>query len=112
MVVNPLINGYEFTKCLIDGGSSLRIMYLETLHKLRFTETNLNHSATSLFRVVPGRQEKSLGYISLKVAFGNEDSFREETITFEVVPFKSTYHVIFGHSTFYDFHARPCYIYN
>jgi hypothetical protein len=28
MVVNPLIQGYEFYKCLMDGGSSLNIMYM------------------------------------------------------------------------------------
>jgi hypothetical protein len=62
--------------------------------------------------VVPGRQAKSLGSITLKVAFGDENNYREEPIAFEVVPFKSTYHVIFGHPTFHSFHARPCYIYN
>jgi hypothetical protein len=29
-----------------------------------------------------------------------------------VVPFKSTYHVIFGRPAFHSFHARLCYIYN
>jgi hypothetical protein len=29
-----------------------------------------------------------------------------------VVPFKSTYHVIFGRPAFHSFHAWPCYIYN
>jgi hypothetical protein len=29
-----------------------------------------------------------------------------------VVPFKITYHVIFGRPAFHSFHARPCYIYN
>ncbi|KAK1615994.1 hypothetical protein QYE76_021511 [Lolium multiflorum] len=33
-------------------------------------------------------------------------------ITFEVVPFKSSYHVIFGRRTYHKFHARACYIYN
>jgi hypothetical protein len=62
--------------------------------------------------VVPGRQAKSLGSITLKVAFGDENNFCKEPITFEVVPFKSRYHVIFGRPAFHSFHARPCYIYN
>jgi hypothetical protein len=62
--------------------------------------------------VVPGRQAKSLGFITLKVAFGDENNFSEEPITFEVVPFKTTYHMIFGHQAFHSFHGRPCYIYN
>jgi hypothetical protein len=112
MVVNPLIQGYEFSKCLMDGGSSLNIMYMETLTKLGLTKTQLRHSAVTFYGVVPGRQAKSLGSITLKVAFGDENNYREEPITFEVVPFKSTYHVIFGCPAFHNFHARPCYIYN
>ncbi|KAK1620063.1 hypothetical protein QYE76_025580 [Lolium multiflorum] len=46
------------------------------------------------------------------VAFGDVHNFREEKITFEVVPFKSSYHVIFGRPTYHKFHARACYIYN
>jgi hypothetical protein len=30
----------------------------------------------------------------------------------EVVPFKSTYHVIVDRPAFHSFHARLCYIYN
>jgi hypothetical protein len=62
--------------------------------------------------VVPSRQAKSLEAITLKVSFGDENNYREEPITFEVVPFKSTYHMIFGRPVFHSFHARPCYIYN
>jgi hypothetical protein len=75
LVVNPLIQGYEFSKCchFLWSGS---------------------------------------WPIALKVTFGDENNYREEPITFEVVPFKSTYHVIFGRPAFHNFHARPCYIYN
>jgi hypothetical protein len=112
MVVNPLIQGYKFSKCLMDGGSSLNIMYVETLTKLGLTKTQLHHSAVTFYGVVPSRQGKSLGSITLKVAFGDENNYRKEPITFEVVPFKSTYHVIFGRPAFHSFYARPCYIYN
>jgi hypothetical protein len=112
MVVCPVIHGYEFYKCLMDGGNSLNIMYVETLTKLSLTKTQLRHSAITFYGVVPGRQAKSLRSITLKVAFGSEENYREEPITFEVVPFKSTYYVIFGRPAFHSFHARPCYIYN
>jgi hypothetical protein len=112
VVVNPLIQGYEFSKCLMDGGSSLNIMYVETLTKLGLTKTQLRHSPVTFYVVVPGRQAKSLVSITLKVAFGDENNFRKEPITFEVVPFKRTYHVIFGRPVFHNFHARPCNIYH
>jgi hypothetical protein len=112
MVVCPVIHGYEFSKCLMDGDSSLNIMYVETLTKLGLTKTQLCHSVVTFYGVVPGCQAKSLGSITLKVAFGSEENYREEPITFEVVPFKSTYHMIFGRPAFHSFYARPCYIYN
>jgi hypothetical protein len=96
----------------MDGSSSLNNMYVETLTKLGLTKIQLRYSVVTFYGVVPSHQAKSLGSITLKVAFGNEKNYREEPITFEVVPFKSTYHVIFGRPAFHSFHARLCYIYN
>jgi hypothetical protein len=81
MVVNPLIQGYEFSKCLMDGGNSLNIMYVETLTKLGLTKTQLRHSAVTFYGVVPGRQAKSLGSITLKVSFGDENTSAMKIIT-------------------------------
>ena len=33
-------------------------------------------------------------------------------MTFELVPFKSVYHVIFGRDIFHTFMAKPCFVYN
>ncbi|KAK1669924.1 hypothetical protein QYE76_058083 [Lolium multiflorum] len=97
--------------CLMDGGASLNIMYLETLERMNLTKEQLKHSTTEFHGVVPGKKENSLGSIKLPVAFGDVNNFREEMITL-VVPFKSSYHVIFGRLTYHKFHARACYIYN
>jgi hypothetical protein len=77
MVVNPMIQGYEFSKCVMDGGNSLNIMYVETLTKLGLTKTQLRHSAVTFYGVVSSRQAKSLGSITLKVAFSDENNYRE-----------------------------------
>ncbi|KAK1626676.1 hypothetical protein QYE76_000991 [Lolium multiflorum] len=112
LVVSPRIDGYDFSKCLMDGGASLNIMYPETLEQMNLTKEHLKHSTTEFHGVVPGKKANSLGSITLPVAFGVINNFREEKITFEVVPFKSSYHVIFGRPTYHKFHARACYIYN
>ncbi|KAK1697615.1 hypothetical protein QYE76_014312 [Lolium multiflorum] len=111
LVVSPRIDGYDFSKCLMDGGASLNIMYLETLERMNLTKEQLKHN-TEFHGVVPGKKAKSLCSIRLLVAFGDVNNFREEMITFEVVPFKSSYRVIFGRPTYHKFHARACYIYN
>jgi hypothetical protein len=43
-----------------------------------------------------GKQAKLLGQIDLPVTFGDKSNFRTETLTFEVVGFHRTYHVILG----------------
>src|SRR3954466_9144832 len=44
LVVSPRIDGYDFSKCLMDGGASLNIMYLETMEKMNRTRENLEHN--------------------------------------------------------------------
>src|SRR3954462_12843654 len=61
MVINPLINGNEFTKCMVDSGSSINIMYLDTLKKMNLTGANLRRTNTIFHGVVPGREARSLG---------------------------------------------------
>ena len=76
------------------------------------SESQLTHSTVKFHGIVPGRQASSMGKITLKVTFGNAENFRTEDVSFEVVPFKSAYHAIFGRPAFASFMARPCYIYN
>ncbi|KAK1631039.1 hypothetical protein QYE76_005354 [Lolium multiflorum] len=60
LVVSPRIDGYDFSKCLMDGGASLNIMYLETLERMNLTKEQLKHSNTefhgvSSYHVIFGR---------------------------------------------------------
>src|SRR4051812_2601220 len=112
MVINPLIDGVEFTKCMVDSGRSIDIMYLDTLQKMNLTEANLRRTNTVFHGIVPGREARSLGCITLQVAFGDVNNYRQERMTFEVVPFKSVYHVIFDRDIFHTFMAKPCFVYN
>src|SRR5215216_3364310 len=111
MVINPLIDVVEFTKCMMDSGSNINIMYLDTLQKMNLMEANLRRTNTIFHGVVPGREARSLQCITLQVAFGDVNNYRQERMTFEVVPFKSVYHVIFGHDIFHTFMAKPCFVY-
>src|SRR4051812_30927624 len=111
MVINPLIDGVEFTQCMVDSGSSINIMYLDTLQKMNLMEENLRRTNTIFHGVVPGREARSLRCITLQVAFGDVNNIRQERMTFEVVPFKSVYHVIFGRGIFHTFMGKPCFVY-
>jgi hypothetical protein len=54
MVVNPMIDGSEFTKYLMDGRSSINIMYIGALKKMYLSETQLKNSNFVFYGVVLG----------------------------------------------------------
>src|SRR4051812_45038456 len=96
LVVNPFIDGYEFSKTLMNGGSSINILYIEMLHRMKIHESQLSYSSVTFHGIVPVRQADSLGEITLDVTFGTRDNYWTKPLSFEVVPFKISYHAIFG----------------
>ena len=46
LVVAPQVGGYKFTKVLMDGGSSINILYYETFRRMGLTDKNLKPSNT------------------------------------------------------------------
>ena len=71
----------------MDGGSSLNIVYLETLDLLGIDRGRLQPSAGGFHGVVPGKKVLPVGRIDLPVCFVTAANFRKETLTFEVVGF-------------------------
>ena len=43
LVVAPQVGGYKFTKVLMDGGSSINILYYETFRRMGLTDKILNN---------------------------------------------------------------------
>jgi len=60
---------------------------------------------------VPGKKALPVGRIDLPVCFGTTANFRKETLTFEVVGFRGTYHTIIGRPGYAKFMAIPNYTY-
>jgi hypothetical protein len=100
LVVDPVIGNIRLTKVLMDGGSSLNIIYAETLGLLQIDLSSIRTGATPFHGIIPGKRVQPLGQLDLPVCFGTPSNFRRETLTFEVVGFRGTYHVVLG---------RPCY---
>jgi len=111
LVVDPIIVNTRLSKVLMDGGSSLNIIYLETLDLLGIERTQLLPSAGSFHGVVPGKKALPVGRIDLPVCFGTTANFRKEVLTFKVVGFRGMYHAIIGRSGYAKFMAIPNYTY-
>jgi hypothetical protein len=61
--------------------------------------------------VVHGIEALPLGQIDLPVTFGDVQNFRTEALTFEVVGFSGTYHVILERPAYAKFMVVPNYMY-
>jgi hypothetical protein len=87
LVVNPVIGNARLTKVLMDRGSSLNIIYAETLGLLGIDLSMIRAGAAPFHEIVPCKRVLPLGQLDLPVCFGTPSNFRKETLTFEVVGF-------------------------
>jgi hypothetical protein len=111
LVVDPIIANTRLTKVLMDGGSSLNIIYAQTLDLLGIMRTRLQPSVEGFHEVVPGKRAEPVERVDLPICFGTPANFRKETLTFEVVGFRGTYHAILGRPCYARFMAVPNYTY-
>ena len=68
----------------MDGGSSINILYIETLHRMKLHESQLSYNSVTFHGIVPRRHADSLGEITLDVTFRTRDIYRTEPLSFEV----------------------------
>jgi hypothetical protein len=111
LVVDPVIGNARLTKVLMDGGNSLNIIYTETLELLGIDLSTIWAGAAPFHGIVPGKRVHPLGQLDLPVCFGTPSNFRRETLTFEVVGFRGTYHAVLGRPCYAKLMAVPNYTY-
>jgi hypothetical protein len=111
LVVDPVIGNVRLTKVLMDGGSSLNIIYAETLGLLRIDLSSVRAGVAPFHGIIPGKRVQPLRQLDLPVCFGTPSNFRRETLTFEVVGFRGTYHAVLGRPCYAKFVAVPNYTY-
>ncbi|XP_039822617.1 uncharacterized protein LOC120684816 [Panicum virgatum] len=91
----------------MDGGSSLNILYVDTLDTMGIDWSCLQPLGAPFHDVMPKKQAVPLRQIDLPVMFGNSSNYRKDTLTFEVVGFKGAYHAILGRLCYAKFMAIP-----
>jgi hypothetical protein len=111
LVIDPVIGNTQFSKVLVDGDSSLNILYAHTLQLLGIGLDQLRPSTTPFHGVTLGKRVQPLGQTDLPVWFGTLANFRKETLTFEVVGFRGAYHAILGRPCYAKFMVIPNYTY-
>jgi hypothetical protein len=111
LIVDPVIGNVRLTKVLMDRGSSVNIIYAETLGLLQIDLSTIRAGAAPFHGIIPRKRAQPLGQLDLPVSFGTPSNFRKETLTFEVVGFRGTYHVVLGRPCYAKFMVVPNYTY-
>ena len=84
MVLDPIVDGFHLTRVLMDGGSSLNLLYQDTVCKMGIDPSRIKPTKTTFKGV------------TLEVVFGSPDNFWSEELIFDTVPFRSGYHALLG----------------
>ncbi|XP_066395961.1 uncharacterized protein [Miscanthus floridulus] len=111
LIVDAIVYKKRLTKVLMDRGSGLNILYVDTLNAMRIPRSEVYLAGSPFHGVILGAQAYPLGQIDLSITFGNKANFRLEVLTFKVVDFPGSYHAILGRSCHVKFMAIPNYTY-
>ena len=111
MVPDPIVDGFHLTRVLMDGGSSLNLIYADTVKKMHIDPARIQPSNTKFKGIIPGIEAECSGRVNLDVVFSTPNNYRNEELTFDIIPFRSGYHILLGRTTFARFHAIPQYAY-
>ena len=95
----------------MDGGSSLKLLYQDTLPRMGIDPSRIKPTKTTFKGVIPGVEARCTGSIMLEVVFGSPDNFQSEELIFDIVPFRSGDHALLGRTAFARFNAVPHYAY-
>ena len=71
---------------LIDGGSSIDILFKNSLPALKITQADLKPYEAQFWGVLPGQSSTPLGQITLPMQFGAPDYFRTDYVNFMAIP--------------------------
>jgi hypothetical protein len=115
LVLDPIVfsetHTCRFSRVLIDGGSSINLLYRTSMEKLGIPEIQLKPTKLTFHGIVPRHSCTPMGRIKLEVLFGEKDNHRRKPIWFEVVNLNSPYHALLGRPALAKFMAVPHYAY-
>jgi hypothetical protein len=111
IVVEPTINNCQVSRVLMDGGSSLNILFSGALDAMQVPRSAIKPVSQAFHGIVPGSSATPIGQVTLPVTFGTPENFRTEKILFDVVDFETAYNAILGRPTLARFMAVVHYAY-
>jgi hypothetical protein len=115
LVLDPIVcsdkHTCRFSHVLIDGGSSINLLYRSSMEKLGIPLAQLKPSQLTFHGIVPGHSCTPMGRVQLEVLFGEKGNNHRGPIWFKVVVISSPYHALLGRSALAKFMVVPHYAY-
>lgn len=111
LVLDPINDGFHLTRVLMDGSSSLNLLYQDIVCKMGINSSSIKPTKTTFKGVIPGVEARCKGSVTLEVVFSSPDNIRSEELIFDVVPFHSGYHTLLERTAFAHFKSVPHYAY-
>ena len=68
----------------MDGGSSLNLIYQDTVRKMGIDPSRIKSSSTTFKGVISGDEARCTSSLTLDVVFGSPDNFRREELIFDI----------------------------
>ena len=109
LLVSPTIRDVKLNRVLIDGESSLNILFLKTFDQMGLPRSELRPCTVAFHGVIPGASSTPIGQITLPVTFSTLENFRTEYMQFEVADFQAAYNAVLGSPWLTKFMAIPHY---
>ena len=106
LVITLRISNYDVRRVLVDNGSAVNVIFLNTLRKMDFDPRRIEPANTKLtgfsweIKVPEGR-------VTLPVTIGNASRYITTVDEFQVVDSTSPYNVIIGHQWMHDLGIIP-----
>ncbi|XP_039797577.1 uncharacterized protein LOC120662510 [Panicum virgatum] len=105
-----MVSQVRLAKVLVDGGSTLDIIFASTLESMGYDMTTLVPSDQSFYGIIPGARSTPIGRVTLPVTFGTRN-YRTEYANFEVAEFETSFHTILERPSLAKFKAIPNHTY-
>jgi hypothetical protein len=78
LIVCPIVNDVQLSRVLVNGGSSLHILFLKTFYQMRLSRCALCPNQDLFHSIIPGAATPPVDQITLLVIFGTHENFHTE----------------------------------
>ncbi|XP_073152353.1 uncharacterized protein [Henckelia pumila] len=104
LVIRALVTNYEVARIFVNSGSSVNVLFQETINQMDLGEYKVEPVVTSLFRFT-GHAIRPTGLINLPLTLGKDHTSKTRIVSFIIVDAPSAYNVILGRPAMTTFMA-------